>query len=463
MGDTAMENGKRGYWLNQADIEWPDVDGVENDEECDVAIVGGGLTGLWTAWALKTADPKLSVHVYEAESFGYGASGRNGGWLSAKTVGIRSQLAKGPGGRHAVMEVDDQLRSGIDEIVDLLGRERINARKGGWLQVARSDSEQARIEHYVEKSRSWGVAEKDLRLLSATEAEEHVRISHTTGAIYSQHGYTVDPARMMCELMMLAISAGVVLRAPARASEIGPGQLRVGRHTIRARWIVVATEGYTARERGQRRAMLPLNSSLLVTEPLTPREWESIGWGGHAGASGSAHTYFYARPTVDRRIALGGRGKPYQFASSFDPSGKLDEGTVQALLKVVHDLFPEIAAKPAHAWSGILGVHRDWSPTIAVDENAKILRVGGYAGSGVTAAYLAGKIAADIVLDRRTSLSRSPWVRQLPAKWEPEPLRWLGANALYAIYGVADGVEARRGGAKTSSLALLADKLARRG
>lgn len=458
-----MLNGDLGYWLHQSDIDWPETETVDHDDQCDVSIVGGGLTGLWTAWALKVADPALSVHVYEAERFGFGASGRNGGWLSAKTVGIRSALAKGPGGREAVKAVDSQLRAGIDEVVDLLGRDAIRARKGGWLQVARTESEQARIEAYVSKSRSWGLDEDDLRLLSAAETGEHVGISRVTGSIFSRHGYTVDPARMMRELMILALATGVRLFAPAHADEISPGRLRVGRYTVRARWVIVATEGYTAHERGQGRTMLPLNSSLLVTEPLTPDEWRSVAWDSHAGASGSAHTYFYARPTIDRRIALGGRGKPYQFASSFDPLGRLDDGTVTALMSVLHDLFPDVRATPAHAWSGVLGVHRDWSPVIEVDHEHGMLRVGGYAGSGVTASYLAGKIAADLVLRRGTSLSHSPWVRPLPAKWEPEPLRWIGANALYAIYGAADSIEARRGGPQTSSLARIADLLARRG
>jgi len=458
-----MRNGEIGYWMAQPDLDWPTAPSVDGDESVDVAIIGGGLTGLWTAWAIKQLDPHASVHVYEAEQLGYGASGRNGGWLSSKQIGLRSVLANGAGGRAGVVAMNERQKRAVYEVVDLLGADTIHARRGGALQVARSPSELARLRAYIDKSRQWSVPEEDLRLLSAEETSERVNMTRLVGGMYSPHCFTVDPARMVASLARLARDAGVELRSSARATAIQSGTFMVGGHTIRAGWTVIATEGYTALQPNQRRAMLPMNSSMLITEPIAPADWKRIGWSEHEGVSSTAHTYFYGRPTVDGRIAIGGRGTPYNFAGSFDRPGRVDGKTIEALQATLDDLFPDVSMTPAHAWSGVLGILRDWSPYVDADEEAGVLRVGGYAGQGVTGAYLGGQIAAELVLSRRTELSDSPWVRPLPSKWEPEPLRWIGANALYSVYGWADRLERHRNDSRTSALATIADKFARRG
>lgn len=259
------------------------------------------------------------------------------------------------------------------------------------------------------------------------------------------------------------IADGVAVYTGAAVEEIAPGRLTVAGHAVRAhRHIVVATEGYSSAESGRRRNVLPLNSSMLVTEPLTADQWKAVGWDHADGISGTAHTYFYGQRTPDGRIAIGGRGKPYRFASRFDDGGSVDDSTVRALYRVVRQLFPQVDLKPAHAWCGVLGVARDWSPFIDSDTSAGITRIGGYAGQGLTAAHLAGRITADVVTRAATPLTRLPWVRPMPRKWEPEPLRWIGANALYSAYRLADSVEARSSSDRTSLIATVADRIAGR-
>ncbi|XEM90269.1 NAD(P)/FAD-dependent oxidoreductase [Rhodococcus sp. JVH1] len=276
--------------MSRDDLDTPATVPLDRDEEVDVAIVGGGLSGLWTAWALTQADPSLSVAVFEAERLGFGASGRNGGWLSAKPVGIRDVLARQHGGRAGVLEIEQRLEESIHDVVDVLGAQNIDARHGGWMQVARSASEQNRIENYLAKSRSWGVDEGRLRLLTAAEASERVNIAGVTGALHSPDNYCVDPVKMLLALARTVQRAGVRIYTSSRVDTIEPGRLAVGAHSVRARrHVVVATEGYSSRQRGQRRRMLPFNSAMLVTDRLTDDQWEQIGWAHGDGVSGAAH------------------------------------------------------------------------------------------------------------------------------------------------------------------------------
>ena len=231
---------------------------------------------------------------------------------------------------------------------------------------------------------------------------------------------------------------------------------------VRASRVVIATEGYTSALPGRGRAMLPLNSATIATRPLTDDEWVRVGWKDAAGISGAAHTYFYGQRTPDGRIIIGGRGKPCRFASGFDTRGQVDPKTVDALEDIVRGLFPWLDASADYAWCGVLGVSRDWTPYLDWDADTGILELGGYAGQGVTAAKLAGDAAANLLLGTGDPLTRIPWVRSRPRKWEPEPLRWLGANGLYRAYSVADWLEHRSGSGRTSVVAKVADVIAGR-
>ncbi|BCI55906.1 FAD-dependent oxidoreductase [Mycolicibacterium litorale] len=458
-----MKRGDISFWLTRPGAPAPpSTRTLAQDIDCDVAIVGGGLSGLWVAWALAQQNPSLSVVVLEAERLGFGASGRNGGWMSAKQVGVRRALARGAGGTQAVTQMQDRLEQACTEVVDILGADEIDARHGGWTQLARTKNELRRAENYVAEARRWNVDESSMRLMSAEEAYERIHAQGLMGAIHSPHNYCVDPVKMVFRLASLAMEAGATVYTGARVTGIEPGRLRVGRHRVNARQVVVATEGYTASQPGQRRRMLPLNSSMLVTEPLTPQQWERVGWEHHDGVSATAHTYFHSERTPDGRIAIGGRGRPYRFGSRTDRNGVVDEATVKSLMRVIDDLFPGLGAEPAHAWCGVIGVTRDWSPFLDYDSSAQLLRMGGYAGQGLTASYLAGLAAADLLTGRKSFLSTSAWVRPVPRRWEPEPLRWVGANGFYLAYSLADRLEAASRSDKTSVIARIADKIAAR-
>jgi glycine/D-amino acid oxidase-like deaminating enzyme len=215
---------------------------------------------------------------------------------------------------------------------------------------------------------------------------------------------------------------------------------------VRARWVVRATEAYTARLPGLRRALVPLTSAMIATAPLAAGVWERIGWRGAETMLDGRRRYVYLQRTADGRIAIGGRGVPYRFGSTTDREAPLDAGTVATLRGRLVELFPAAAgAEIAGAWHGVLGVPRDWTPAVGADPGTGLAWAGGYVGEGVAAANLAGRTLRDLVLGRDTELTRLPWVGPEARRWEPEPLRFAAVRGINALYAAADRRERRTG------------------
>jgi glycine/D-amino acid oxidase-like deaminating enzyme len=208
---------------------------------------------------------------------------------------------------------------------------------------------------------------------------------------------------------------------------------------VRAPVVLRCLEGYTASIRGQRRTWLPMNSAMIVTEPLPDAVWDEIGWGGSELLGDCANAYCYAQRTADGRIALGGRGIPYRFGSRTDTDGRTQDWTIESLVQTLHALFPATRDVGIdHAWCGVLGVPRDWCASVTFDRVSGLGSAGGYVGNGLTTTYLAGHTLADLVLGRDTELVDLPWVGRRARRWEPEPVRWLSVRAVYGLYRAAD-------------------------
>ena len=242
-------------------------------------------------------------------------------------------------------------------------------------------------------------------------------------------------------------------------SRIEPGRATTPLGTVTAPIVLRATEGFTADLPGLRRRWLPMNSSMIVTDPIPEARWQDIGWDGYETVGDTAHGFFYAQRTVDGRIAIGGRSVPYRYASRGDVDGQVPNRTVRNLTAVLHDVLPQVREVPiAHAWCGVLAVPRDWEATVTLDRASGLGWAGGYVGHGVTATNLAGRTLADLVLEQQTPLLDLPWVGHRSRQWEPEPLRWLGVRGLYVAYKLADRHEAG-GRVTTSPIARIADRI----
>jgi len=454
----AIRNGAVSHWYAELPQPRPALPG---DRDADVCIVGGGYTGLWTGYYLKQADPSLRVTILEKRFAGYGASGRNGGWLSGLAPGHRPILAR-QYGLSSVVEWQHALNRTVDEVIDVAKRENIHADivKGGNLSVARNEAQAERLRTSVEEDKAWGT--EDIELLTAAEATDRVRVDGVVLGAFNPHCARVQPAKLARGLADVVERLGVTLYEQTPVRTITPGRAQTPLGSVRAPIILRATEGFTPRMRGLRRRWLPMNSAMIATEPLSDSQWESIGWNGFETLGDAAHGFFYAQRSADGRIAIGGRAVPYRFGSRIDRDGAVSEATIVHLTDVLNTVLPQTIGVPiAHGWCGVLGVPRDWTAGVSLDKATGIGEAGGYVGHGVAGANLAGRTLVDLVLKKETPLTEMPWVGHHSRDWEPEPFRWLGVRGMYTAYTFADRQE-ETGRSTTSPIAVLADRIARR-
>jgi glycine/D-amino acid oxidase-like deaminating enzyme len=420
---------------------------LPGDTDADVVVVGAGFTGLWTAYYLLRADPTLRVVLLEAETAGFGASGRNGGWCSALFAASRPALARASS-REGALAMDAAMRATVDEVGRVLVEEGIDAdwAKGGTLSVATRPEHVARLRASVAEERSWGATDEDVRWLDAEEAASRVRTAPCLGAAYTPHCAAVHPLKLARGLSDVVERLGARVYERTRVSEIAPGRAETAHGTARADVVVRATEGYTASLRGQRRTLAPLYSLMIATEPLPPSFWDEVGLRRRETFTDGRHLIIYGQRTADDRFAFGGRGAPYHFGSAVRPGFDAEPAVFAELERVLRALFPSLgSAQVTHRWGGPLGVPRDWFSSVGLDRSTGLAWAGGYVGDGVSTTNLAGRTLSDLIRGVDSDLVRLPWAQHRSRAWEPEPLRWLGINAMLRVMASADAAEARTG------------------
>ena len=421
-----------------------------------MAIVGAGYTGLWTAYYLLGADPSLRVALVEQEIAGFGASGRNGGWCSALFPVSASRLAS-EHGRDAAVAQYRAMRDSVAEVVRVAAAERIeaDAALGGTVVLARTDPQLRRARADVDEAREFGV---DMELLDAESARRRLAATSVAGGTYTPHCAAIHPAKLARGLADAVEARGASIYEQTRASAIEPGVVHTERGTLRADVVVRATEGYTPRLAGQRRAIAPVYSLIIATEPLPQAAWDEIGLAQRETFADYRHLIIYGQRTADGRMVFGGRGAPYHFGSRIDASYDRVPAVFAALQRTLGELFPVLRdAAITHRWGGPLGVARDWHASVGLDRITGLAWAGGYVGDGVSTTNLAGRTLADLILRNDSPLTDLPWVGHRSPRWEPEPLRWLGANAGLRAMTWADAAEARNG--RSSRLAGAVNRL----
>ena len=415
--------------------------------EADVCIVGAGYTGLWTAYYLARADPSLRVVVLEAQTAGFGASGRNGGWCSALFPAPLARVAR-RAGRDAALALQRALHDTVDEVGSVAANERIDCHftKGGTVTLARTPVQVERARGEVAEARSWGLGPEHLRWLGRDEAAERLGATRVLGGTFTPHCAALHPARLVRGLADAVVRQGVEVFEGTPVTRIAPGRVSTPYGDVTARHVVRATEGWTARLPGARRALAPVYSLMVATEPLPDEVWDEIGLRDRETFTDHRHLIVYGQRTVDGRLAFGGRGAPYHFGSGVRPEHDHEPAVFAALHDVLVEMFPAVRdAAVTHTWGGPLGIPRDWFPSVGLDPVSGTGWAGGYVGDGVAASNLAGRTMADLVTGRDTRLTRLPWVNHRSRQWEPEPLRWLGINAALRVMTSADAEEARTG------------------
>jgi glycine/D-amino acid oxidase-like deaminating enzyme len=420
---------------------------LPGDITADIAIVGAGYTGLWTAYYLKQIDPALRVVLVEAEFAGFGASGRNGGWLSA-LLPMSFETMASEHGRHGAIAMQRTMHDAVDEVGRVTTKEGIDCHlsKGGYLNLARTEPQVTRVQELLKYYRSWGFGDEDYRWLDADEASSRLNATKVRGAGYTPHCAAIHPARLVRGLADTVERAGATIYENTRVVQLDDRKLRCETGTVSADVIVRATEGFTARLPGHRRTVAPIYSLMIATEPLPEPFFDEVGWAHRETFNDDRRLIIYGQRTADNRIAFGGRGAPYHFGSAIKPEFDRHAAVQDSLRALLGEMFPALGdAKVTHRWGGPIGAPRDWYCSVGFDQTQGQAWAGGYVGDGVTTTNLAGRTLADLITRRDTDLTALPWVNHRSRKWEPEPLRWLGINTMLRLPIGADRYEDRTG------------------
>ena len=478
---SLTEASTKPLWIDRLDPSIAFRPGLDGDLDVDVAIVGGGFSGLWTAYYLRKLDPSLRVAVLERHYCGFGASGRNGGWAVGELAGSvddyarRSSLAEA---RRLVRAVFDA----VDEIGRVAAAEEINCdyAKGGTIRVARTAPQAHRQHAEIAEAHEFGLTPDEIRLLSAEEARQQLNATDVHSGILLGPSAVVDPAKLALGLACAAEAAGAEIYEQTQATAIADGAVEAvhepaagpshsqargrfdlasrsrGRaglvgirpigvsYEVRAPVIVRATEAYTRDLRGRRRDILPAYSRMIATEPLPEYVFEEIGLAGRPSFADDRRMVTYGQRTADNRIAFGATGKPYSYGSRIRPAAEADMGMHRRIWSVLAEMLPQVAdARITHRWGGVLGIPRNWLPAVRFDLRTGEGVLGGYVGEGVAASNLAGRTMAELICGLDTDRTSLPWVGVASRRWEPEPLRWAGVRTSRALLGAADHREQR--------------------
>ncbi|MCY3642673.1 MAG: FAD-binding oxidoreductase [Acidimicrobiaceae bacterium] len=446
----------RSMWLDTYPGSLGPRPALEGDTDTDVAIVGGGFTGLWTAYYLRQLDPTLRVTVIERDICGFGASGRNGGWaIGELAAGIQkyAALADLPASLRLARAIFDS----VDEIGRVTAAEGIECgyHKGGVIRWARNAPQAARQAAQVAHEHELGLNTDEIRLLSAEEACEYGRATGVLSGIFYAPCAAVDPARLVRGLSEAVERHGAKIHEQTAAVAIESGRLLTDRGTVRADVVVRATEAYTRDLRGRKRQLLPIYSLMIATEQLPRSVFDEIGLADRPTFADDRYMVIYGQRTADDRIAFGGRGVPYLYGSRISPSIEQHHRSHERIHRTLVDLFPALSkAQITHRWGGVLAVPRNWTPFVHFDRAAGTAGAGGYVGEGVAPSNLAGRTLADLICGADSERVGLPWVGVRHRRWEPEPFRWLGVRGSRWLMAGADMYEYRTNREARAAVAL---------
>ncbi len=426
------------YWLESCEDDLTPRDPLDGSVQADVAILGAGFTGLWTAYYLLQRDPSLQVVVVEKDIAGFGGSGRNGGWCSAGFPVSLGELTR-RFGRDAARQLHMAMIQTVDEVGSVAEIEQIDCdyEKGGNLRLARGPHQLPLIQQALETYREMGFGDS-YHLLSQEETEQRVYISGILGSLFTPNCATIHPGKLARGLARVVETHGVTLYEQTEATGYSTGPkpvLHTTRGEVRADAVVLAGESYLSQLYPLARQLIPIYSLIVLTEPLSEAQWQQIGWAGRECVASSKYVIDYLSRTTDGRILFGGRGAPYHFGSRIKDAYDRHAPTHALLREATMEWFPSVRREQfSHAWGGPLGVPRDWMPTMSFDRRTGIATACGYTGQGVATANLSGRVLADLITETPSAFTALPTVGHISPHWEPEPLRYLGIRYVQQGY-----------------------------
>jgi glycine/D-amino acid oxidase-like deaminating enzyme len=437
------------YWLESVPDDLTPRPALSGRVNADIAILGAGYTGLWTAYYLLKRNPALRVVIVEQEIAGFGASGRNGGWCSAGFPVTLGMLEKRHG-REAARQVAHAMFDAVDEVGQVASDEGLDIDwfKGGALRIARGPQQLPAISRAMQTYERFGLGEH-YQLLTKEQTDERISVTQSLGSIYTPHAATIHPAKLARGLARVVERMGATIYEQTQVISYLTGAypvLQTASGQVRADTIVLAGEAYLARLPQMSRQVIPIYSLIVLTEPLPDDIWSQIGWESRFTVSSNKLTVDYLSKTVDGRILFGGRGAPYRFGSKVRDGYDRHGPTHETLRQAARDWFPALRDVTfTHAWGGPLGVPRDYMPTMSYDPAQGVATARGYTGQGVATTNLSGRVLADLISGVESPLTNLPMVGHRSRDWEPEPLRFLGARFVQRQFAKLDRDSERTG------------------
>ncbi len=421
------------YWLETCGDDLTPRPALDASIDVDIAILGAGFTGLWTAYYLARRDPSLRIAIVESEIAGFGASGRNGAWCTSG-FGAGPDLLTHKYGRDSARAVHLAMVHTVDEVGRVCEVEGIDAhyQRDGELHLAIGKHQLSALDAIERTYAKLGFPEFHQRM-NANETMAFLNVDGVQGSLLCNATAAIHPGRLVRGLARnVERHANTTIYERTRVESFEGGAnpvLRTAQGNVNATVIVLAGEGYLSQLKPTKRQVLPLYSLIVMTEPLSDSQLQEINWTHRAVTHSQALTVDYLSRTQDGRILFGGRGAPYHFGSGIAPEHDRHQPTHERLKHAVSEWFPQLSGIAfTHQWGGVLGVPRDFVPTMGYDRATGIATSRGYTGEGVAATNLGGRVLADLITDTESDLTDLPMTRHQSRNWEPEPLRWIATR-----------------------------------
>jgi len=421
----------QGFWLSAEQRPEPNAI-LRSEVSADVVVLGGGFSGMWTAWLIREAEPNARVVLLEAGLCGHGPSGRNGGFANSMWFGLGSM--RDDFGDEGTLALARKAEEAIGEIGEWCSTQEVDAsfRHGGYLQVSTAKAFDQVWEPAVAACQALGRADA-VEVLRADEVQKRCASPIFRGAAFFPASATVNPARLALGLRRRLIEAGVEVYelSKVRGLQAGPGgvEVRTDEGVVRAGHAVLATGGAQEAVAPLRRRLTLTSSHMVITEPV-PDVIEEIGWTGGECITDGRHMLHYFRTTEDGRIAFGWGGGRMVYGARLCGHAEVDAGVAAEVASHLTRFFPQLEGRRIdHAWGGPIDVSPNHTPMVGTLDG-RVHYAFGYTGNGVGPSRLVGHILASLALDRRDDYSRLPIVEHKEIRVPPEPFRYIGGTVI---------------------------------
>ncbi len=429
------------FWTDRPDLRpGPRAALTGAGHRADLAVVGGGFTGLWAAVQAKEADPSRDVVLLEAGRLGVGASGRNGGFVSPSvTHGLAQGLARWPDEIDTLQRLGDESFAGLQASLTAYGIDA-DFHLPGELTLSLSPHQDAAVRRAYELHRDHGT---EATYLDADGARARVASPAYRAGWYAPDVGLVDPARLVWGLAAAAESLGVRVHedTAVRGFERHGSGLRVRTEwgALRTHQVVLGTNAYTGTLRRVAAYILPVYDHVLMSEPLTSAQLGEIGWEGREGLADAGNQFHYYRRTLDDRVLFGGYDANYHFPGRIDPDLEQSEASHTLLAEHFFEIFPQLEGlRFTHRWGGVIATTSRFTPVFGTALDGRLAYAAGYTGLGVGSSRFGAQVALDLLSGRPTERTTLAMVRRKPVPFPPEPIRYAAVRATRSALAAED-------------------------